>query len=138
RGRRADPRALRRAGHPRSAADAASGRQRNGNARSGRRTLAGRAGDCPARLSTAESRAVPARAVFALLCLARNPPLMSQVLDELVALLSLETIEENLFRGASQDLGFPQLFGGQVLGQALSAASQTVIAERHVHSMHGY
>lgn len=63
---------------------------------------------------------------------------MSQVLDELVALLSLETIEENLFRGASQDLGFPQLFGGQVLGQALSAASQTVIAERHVHSMHGY
>ena len=63
---------------------------------------------------------------------------MSQVLDELVALLSLETIEENLFRGASQDLGFPQLFGGQVLGQALSAASQTVIADRHVHSMHGY
>lgn len=63
---------------------------------------------------------------------------MSQVLDELVALLSLETIEENLFRGASQDLGFPQLFGGQVLGQALSAASQTVIAERQVHSLHGY
>ena len=63
---------------------------------------------------------------------------MSQVLDELVALLSLETIEENLFRGASQDLGFPQLFGGQVLGQALSAACQTVIAERHVHSLHGY
>ena len=63
---------------------------------------------------------------------------MSQVLDELVALLSLETIEENLFRGASQDLGFPQLFGGQVLGQALSAACQTVIADRHVHSLHGY
>ena len=63
---------------------------------------------------------------------------MSQVLDELVALLSLETIEENLFRGVSQDLGFPQLFGGQVLGQALSAACQTVIADRHVHSLHGY
>lgn len=63
---------------------------------------------------------------------------MSQVLDELVALLSLETIEENLFRGASQDLGFPQLFGGQVLGQALSAACQTVMADRHVHSLHGY
>src|SRR5690606_9429188 len=116
-----------------------SGRQRDGHSRSGCRTLAGRAGDCPARLiTTAESRAVPARAVFALLCLARNPPLMSQVLDELVALLSLETIEENLFRGASQDLGFPQLFGGQVLGQALSAACQTVIADRHVHSLHGY
>lgn len=63
---------------------------------------------------------------------------MSQVLDELVALLTLETIEENLFRGVSQDLGFRQLFGGQVLGQCVSAASQTVDAARHVHSMHGY
>jgi acyl-CoA thioesterase-2 len=62
---------------------------------------------------------------------------MSQVLDELVALLSLEAIEENLFRGVSQDLGFRQLFGGQVLGQCVSAASQTV-EDRHVHSMHGY
>ncbi|MCQ4348306.1 acyl-CoA thioesterase II [Pseudomonas stutzeri] len=63
---------------------------------------------------------------------------MTQVLDELVALLSLETIEENLFRGVSQDLGFRQLFGGQVIGQSLSAASQTVAADRHMHSMHGY
>ena len=63
---------------------------------------------------------------------------MSQVLDDLVALLSLETIEENLFRGVSQDLGFRQLFGGQVLGQSLSAASQTVDPERPVHSLHGY
>lgn len=63
---------------------------------------------------------------------------MTQVLDELVALLSLESIEENLFRGVSQDLGFRQLFGGQVLGQSLSAASQTVESVRHVHSLHGY
>ncbi|MDY7561970.1 acyl-CoA thioesterase II [Pseudomonas sp. 10B1] len=63
---------------------------------------------------------------------------MSQVLDDLVALLTLEPIEENLFRGRSQDLGFRQLFGGQVLGQSLSAASQTVEDERHVHSLHGY
>jgi acyl-CoA thioesterase II len=63
---------------------------------------------------------------------------MSQVLDELVALLSLEAIEENLFRGVSQDLGFRQLFGGQVLGQCVSAASQTVEEDRHVHSLHGY
>jgi acyl-CoA thioesterase-2 len=63
---------------------------------------------------------------------------MSQVLDDLVSLLSLEPIEENLFRGRSQDLGFRQLFGGQVLGQSLSAASQTVEDARHVHSMHGY
>ena len=63
---------------------------------------------------------------------------MSQVLDDLVDLLTLEPIEENLFRGRSQDLGFRQLFGGQVLGQSLSAASQTVEEARHVHSMHGY
>jgi acyl-CoA thioesterase II len=63
---------------------------------------------------------------------------MSQVLNELVALLTLETIEENLFRGVSQDLGFRQLYGGQVLGQCVSAASQTVDTARHVHSMHGY
>jgi acyl-CoA thioesterase-2 len=63
---------------------------------------------------------------------------MSQVLDDLVELLTLEPIEENLFRGRSQDLGFRQLFGGQVLGQSLSAASQTVEDERHVHSLHGY
>jgi len=63
---------------------------------------------------------------------------MSHVLDELADLLSLEAIEENLFRGRSQDLGFRQLYGGQVLGQSLSAASQTVEEARHVHSLHGY
>ncbi|MBD1553518.1 acyl-CoA thioesterase [Pseudomonas typographi] len=63
---------------------------------------------------------------------------MSEVLDDLVDLLSLEAIEANLFRGRSQDLGFRQLFGGQVLGQSLSAASQTVEPARHVHSLHGY
>lgn len=63
---------------------------------------------------------------------------MSHVLDDLVDLLSLESIEENLFRGRSQDLGFRQLYGGQVLGQSLSAASQTVEEARHVHSLHGY
>jgi acyl-CoA thioesterase II len=63
---------------------------------------------------------------------------MSQVLEDLLEMLKLEPIEENLFRGRSQDLGYRQLFGGQVLGQALSAASQTVVPERHVHSMHGY
>jgi acyl-CoA thioesterase-2 len=63
---------------------------------------------------------------------------MSRVLEDLLALLELEPIEENLFRGRSQDLGFRQLFGGQVLGQALSAASKTVVSDRHVHSLHSY
>lgn len=63
---------------------------------------------------------------------------MSDVLEDLIDLLALEPIEENLFRGRSQDLGWGQVFGGQVLGQALSAAAQTVPEERSVHSLHGY
>jgi acyl-CoA thioesterase II len=63
---------------------------------------------------------------------------MSKVLSELVTQLALEQIEENLFRGQSQDLGWGAVFGGQVLGQALSAAVQTVPADRHVHSFHAY
>ena len=46
---------------------------------------------------------------------------MRDVLSELVEILSLERIEENIFRGQSQDLGWGRVFGGQVLGQALSA-----------------
>jgi acyl-CoA thioesterase-2 len=63
---------------------------------------------------------------------------MAKVLDELVKLLALEKIEENLFRGQSQDLGWGTVFGGQVLGQALSAAVQTVPPERAIHSLHAY
>lgn len=57
---------------------------------------------------------------------------------ELVELLKLERLEDNLFRGASRDIGTRYVFGGQVLGQALSAAQQTVDAERSAHSLHGY
>ncbi|HTE51736.1 MAG TPA: acyl-CoA thioesterase II [Kofleriaceae bacterium] len=63
---------------------------------------------------------------------------MGNVLDDLVTLLSLEKIEENLYRGQSQDLGWGTLFGGHVLGQALAAAGRTVPVERHVHSLHAY
>ncbi|MEM9068663.1 MAG: acyl-CoA thioesterase II [Myxococcota bacterium] len=63
---------------------------------------------------------------------------MNDVLSELIAILSLERIEENIFRGQSQNLGWGRVFGGQVVGQALSAAEQTVPEERAVHSLHGY
>ena len=63
---------------------------------------------------------------------------MSKPLDDLVELLSLEQIEEDLFRGQSLDLGFYRLFGGQALGQSVSAATQTVDPSRTVHSVHGY
>lgn len=63
---------------------------------------------------------------------------MSQALQNLLDLLNLEKLEEGLFRGQSQDLGLRQVFGGQVVGQALSAAKQTVPAERFIHSFHSY
>ena len=47
---------------------------------------------------------------------------MTQVLNNLLSQLALERIEEGHFRGQSQDLGFGAVFGGQVMGQALSAA----------------
>jgi len=63
---------------------------------------------------------------------------VADVLQELVELLALERIEENLFCGQSQDLGWGAVFGGQVLGQALSAAEQTVPDARACHSLHAY
>lgn len=62
---------------------------------------------------------------------------MHSVLEDLIELLKLERIEDNIFRGDSRDLGSPQVFGGQVLGQALSAAQHTVEG-RVAHSLHAY
>jgi len=62
---------------------------------------------------------------------------MDTRLAELLQLLDLERLEMNLFRGVSHDIGVPQVFGGQVLGQALVAASRTV-EDRLVHSLHAY
>ena len=63
---------------------------------------------------------------------------MSQALANLLSLLNLEKIEEGLFRGQSEDLGLRQVFGGQVVGQALYAAKETVPEDRLVHSFHSY
>ncbi|MBI2993465.1 MAG: acyl-CoA thioesterase II [Gammaproteobacteria bacterium] len=62
---------------------------------------------------------------------------MIAILEELVAHLALERLEEDLFRGPSRDLGTNQVFGGQVLGQALRAAQYTV-GDRRIHSLHAY
>jgi acyl-CoA thioesterase-2 len=62
---------------------------------------------------------------------------MNQLLEDLVKVMTLERLELNLFRGESRDIGSPQVFGGQVLGQALSAASATV-ENRTAHSLHAY
>ncbi|HKK01137.1 MAG TPA: acyl-CoA thioesterase II [Desulfuromonadales bacterium] len=62
---------------------------------------------------------------------------MTDLTEELLSHLALERLEDNLFRGQSRDLGGKSVFGGQVLGQALLAAHQT-IEGRDVHSLHGY
>jgi acyl-CoA thioesterase II len=63
---------------------------------------------------------------------------MAYTLDKLLALLDLEKIEHNIFRGLSRDIGSGRVFGGQVLAQALVAAGRTVEEERTCHSLHGY
>jgi acyl-CoA thioesterase II len=62
---------------------------------------------------------------------------MNQLLDDLIKVMTLERLEMNLFRGQSRDIGSPQVFGGQVLGQALVAATATA-EDRVVHSLHAY
>lgn len=62
---------------------------------------------------------------------------MNKVLQDLISLLDLETLEQNLFRGQSRNLGGKSVFGGQVLGQALVAAGRTV-DNATPHSLHGY
>jgi acyl-CoA thioesterase-2 len=62
---------------------------------------------------------------------------MKKLLEDLVKVMTLERLEQDLFRGESRDIGSPQVFGGQVLGQALLAATATV-EQRAVHSLHAY
>jgi len=64
---------------------------------------------------------------------------MNQVLADLLNLLDLEKIEEDMYLGVSPKTGWQRVYGGQVLGQALVAASRTVPDEdRIAHSLHGY
>ena len=64
---------------------------------------------------------------------------MGKALEELLELLDLEQIETNIFRGISPSDGWQRVYGGQVIGQALVAASRTVEDEaRSAHSLHGY
>ncbi len=57
---------------------------------------------------------------------------------QLIDLLTLEKIEENIFRGQNYQAPWGRVFGGQVLAQSLHAAYQTVDSERFVHSLHSY
>jgi acyl-CoA thioesterase-2 len=63
---------------------------------------------------------------------------MSAAMQELLAILDLEELEHNLYRGRSPKVNWQRVFGGQTIAQALVAAQRTVEPDRHVHSLHGY
>ncbi|MET0639353.1 MAG: acyl-CoA thioesterase II [Hyphomicrobium sp.] len=59
-------------------------------------------------------------------------------LEDLLRTLTLEPLEDNLFRGPRASEGWQRVYGGLVLGQALVAAALTVDENRPIHSLHGY
>lgn len=59
-------------------------------------------------------------------------------IEDLIAVLTLEKKKENEFIGISKTIGSPNVFGGQVLAQALSAANNSITNERVLHSLHAY
>lgn len=67
-----------------------------------------------------------------------DPATAARLVGELVELMRLEPLDDDRFLAQSEDIGTPAVFGGQVLGQSLVAASRTVAADRPVHSMHAY
>ena len=58
--------------------------------------------------------------------------------NQLSDFLDCETLDANLFRGESRDFKTGQVFGGQVLGQAIKAAYNTIDQGRAIHSAHAY
>jgi len=70
--------------------------------------------------------------------MARKKAHETSAVDDLVAILDLERLEQNLFRGRGPKAGWQRVYGGQVLGQALVAAVRTVPEERVAHSAHAY
>ena len=58
--------------------------------------------------------------------------------DDLLNLLVLDKISDTEFNGESKAIGSPIVFGGQVLAQAINAASRTITNKRVLHSMHAY
>ena len=65
---------------------------------------------------------------------------MSSAVQDVLAILDLEPLEVNLFRGRSPQSRWQRVFGGQVIGQALVAACRTVedVTQRPPHSLHAY
>lgn len=68
--------------------------------------------------------------------MSNSPP--GGALGKLVSTLTVERLDDSLFRGREASEGWQRVYGGQVLGQAVMAASATVEPDRPIHSLHGY
>lgn len=66
------------------------------------------------------------------------PSIPERLVDGLIRLLDVNRISESIFRGERRPGGVGRVFGGQVIGQALAAAMQTVHDDKLVHSLHAY
>lgn len=58
--------------------------------------------------------------------------------QDLLRLIQLEQTEDTKFQGFSKTVGSPNVFGGQVLAQAINAAARTITNGRVLHSLHSY
>ncbi|MBR9847692.1 MAG: acyl-CoA thioesterase II, partial [Algicola sp.] len=58
--------------------------------------------------------------------------------EDLLELLNLKSVDVNVVQGYNKTVGSPNVLGGQVLAQAINAASQTITNNRVLHSMHAY
>lgn len=68
----------------------------------------------------------------------KTEPTGQELADDLVRVLQVEKLEENFFQGIAPPGGRGRSFGGQVVGQALMAAIETVDSDRPAHSLHAY
>ena len=60
------------------------------------------------------------------------------MLDNVIKVLALEEVELNHYLGSSPDSNWHSVYGGQVIAQAMVAASKTISSDRQAHSLHGY
>lgn len=61
-----------------------------------------------------------------------------KTIEDLQKIITLETIDSHTYSGISKTVGSPNVFGGQVLAQALHAAYRTIPKDRFAHSLHSY
>ena len=60
------------------------------------------------------------------------------MLDNVIKVLTLEEVELNHYLGLSPSSDWHSVYGGQVIAQAMVAASKTIPPNRPAHSLHGY